>query len=872
MKQVYSSIRKVYILFFFLFLINQYTRAQCAGSDTTITICNIPDTNNQNFNLFNALPGTPITGGTWTDNDNLNVYVGTATDIINIWQINQGGVYSYTYTVDPINCTNNTATITLIIGGYPGEDNYIANACEDDLDVNLFQFISNNPSPHFFGTWVDQSNTGALNGSFYNATVQGAGTYLFTYNVPAVGSCSAKTVTVELTVHPLPNPGIDSIIEICGLTDLANYTTLDLSVILIGEQPNGNWTENSGTSEFSNNSDTTIDVQNIFNNFGYGEYDFSYTATPNHPICQPKTSITTLKIQRELDFSNSDFDVNSICENEIGIIPLEALITNLPSLTGLPSYMLDIDYEINGPVNYNSSIQTSLSNPTSFLLDSNFTPTPGVYSITITNIELVSDPNDLICNIIYDLETTFEIWPVYDDLNLNIDDICEGENLSIIINHPDINFNESLNITYDITGANTINNSSQILNFVNGEASFSIYSSLIPNIGINTFKITSITTENNCTSNPDDLLIDFEVFPLPNSNVVIDVENVCFGEPNLIQLSNLTGINQVEIIYSIETGISLNQHISLPVINEQTEFTLPANIFISAGNYSFVVNEIINLETGCSILSNSNQDFEIFPIPNPPTANVIQEFCEVDEATIADLLPNAGNITWYDNQNSIVPLGNTHILLERTYWAAQSNNQNCISDKTPVDVLIHKTPTSTLLDAEFCGADNPTIQDLSNKVIENLQYEVILLDENNNQLSYSTLLEENVVYYIYLHDSVTNCDSKEKLEVFVSLTNCEVTNYDFFVPDAFSPNKDGTNDVFRIPNISFIYPNYEFEIYNRYGKILFKGDIDHPEWDGRSLESDALVDGIAPNGVYFYILHFNKGRKKPQQGRLYLNR
>ncbi|MGK4566076.1 gliding motility-associated C-terminal domain-containing protein [Flavobacterium sp. 3HN19-14] len=60
-------------------------------------------------------------------------------------------------------------------------------------------------------------------------------------------------------------------------------------------------------------------------------------------------------------------------------------------------------------------------------------------------------------------------------------------------------------------------------------------------------------------------------------------------------------------------------------------------------------------------------------------------------------------------------------------------------------------------------------------------------------------------------------------------------------------------------------------MYNRYGNILFKGNINKPEWDGKDSESNA-VGGIAPNGVYFYVVYFNKGNKPSKQGRLYLNR
>ncbi|HEU4496649.1 MAG TPA: gliding motility-associated C-terminal domain-containing protein, partial [Flavobacterium sp.] len=60
-------------------------------------------------------------------------------------------------------------------------------------------------------------------------------------------------------------------------------------------------------------------------------------------------------------------------------------------------------------------------------------------------------------------------------------------------------------------------------------------------------------------------------------------------------------------------------------------------------------------------------------------------------------------------------------------------------------------------------------------------------------------------------------------------------------------------------------------IYNRYGNLMYKGNRNTPDWDGRGNKA-AVSDGMAPNGVYFYIVNFNKGNKPPKQGRLYLNR
>jgi gliding motility-associated-like protein len=63
------------------------------------------------------------------------------------------------------------------------------------------------------------------------------------------------------------------------------------------------------------------------------------------------------------------------------------------------------------------------------------------------------------------------------------------------------------------------------------------------------------------------------------------------------------------------------------------------------------------------------------------------------------------------------------------------------------------------------------------------------------------------------------------------------------------------------------------EIFNRYGNVLYKGNINTSNWDGTSTEPGIKLDNnLAPVGVYFYILNYNDGVKEPKQGRLYLSR
>ncbi|MBU3011659.1 gliding motility-associated C-terminal domain-containing protein [Polaribacter vadi] len=97
-----------------------------------------------------------------------------------------------------------------------------------------------------------------------------------------------------------------------------------------------------------------------------------------------------------------------------------------------------------------------------------------------------------------------------------------------------------------------------------------------------------------------------------------------------------------------------------------------------------------------------------------------------------------------------------------------------------------------------------------------------------------------------------------------------------FIPNTFTPNGDGTNDVFEIPAL-LNYPNFKIEIFNRWGNKVHdysnNGNVNPLWWDGYSdgrltLNSDKPL----PIATYYYIIYFNDDVKEPIQGWVYLNR
>jgi gliding motility-associated-like protein len=67
------------------------------------------------------------------------------------------------------------------------------------------------------------------------------------------------------------------------------------------------------------------------------------------------------------------------------------------------------------------------------------------------------------------------------------------------------------------------------------------------------------------------------------------------------------------------------------------------------------------------------------------------------------------------------------------------------------------------------------------------------------------------------------------------------------IPNVFTPNGDGKNDVFDIEASGMVV--FQLEIYNRWGALLFESESPSVKWDGRTMSGADAADG-----TYFYIL------------------
>lgn len=71
-----------------------------------------------------------------------------------------------------------------------------------------------------------------------------------------------------------------------------------------------------------------------------------------------------------------------------------------------------------------------------------------------------------------------------------------------------------------------------------------------------------------------------------------------------------------------------------------------------------------------------------------------------------------------------------------------------------------------------------------------------------------------------------------------------------YLPNSFTPNNDGVNDVFRAVGDNVV--NFEMEIWNRWGELVFKSTDINTFWNGSHENGDYYVDAE----VYTYVIRY----------------
>ncbi|MDP3311821.1 gliding motility-associated C-terminal domain-containing protein [Lutibacter sp.] len=350
-----------------------------------------------------------------------------------------------------------------------------------------------------------------------------------------------------------------------------------------------------------------------------------------------------------------------------------------------------------------------------------------------------------------------------------------------------------------------------------------------------------------------------------NSRLVVTATIITISPPTTIQTS------QVFCKVDKPTVANLQVNENLIVWYDTSTSLTPLNsteLLTDGQDYWAAQSNVL----GCTSFSRLKITALINDVEKVTINAVNQNYCSSDSPTIANLVATGNGVIWYATETSTTTLNTSELLVNgEDYWAVQTDAttgcKSSIRSKVNVSVTVINTPNLIASGNEFCKISKPTISDLNAKVTSVNGGTIIWYNSypTGSILSLSELLVEGKTYYAIEKNSA-GCTSTNPLEVTVTLEACD--GYDIEIYDGFSPSGNGINDTFTILNLRTLYPDFRVEFYNRWGKMVYKSDASNPDWNGKFNGNGEL----APAGIYYFIIYFNKENRKPIQHRLYLSR
>ncbi|MFT4610869.1 MAG: gliding motility-associated-like protein [Glaciecola sp.] len=837
-----------------------------AGSDANLDLCE----NDSPIDLFTVLGGSPDTGGTWSPA--LASGMGVFDPIIDT-----AGIYTYTIAGTPP-CDDSSATVTITTNTPPDAGiNGLVDLCINNDPIDLFTILGG--SPEVGGTWSPALASGT---GLFDPAADVAGIY--TYTLTGTPPCDDQFATVTVDFIPTANAGTDGVLDLCTDND-----PIDLFTVLGGTpDAGGTWSPAlaSGTGVFNPALDTA------------GIYTYTIAGTPP---CDDSLATVTVTTNTPPDAGTNG--LVDLCTNN-DPIDLFTILGGSPEIGGIWSPALSSGTGLFDPAVDVAGIYTYTLTGTPPCDDQfatvtvDFIPTANAGTDGVLDLCTDNDPIDLF-TVLGGSPDAGGTWspalvsgtgifdPIIDTAGIYTYTIsgtppCDDSSATVTVTTntpPDAGTNGSVDLCTnndDPIDLFTILGGSPEVGGIWSPALSSgtgLFDPALDVAGIYTYTLTG-------TPPCDDQFatVTVSIIPLPNagedSNAVIcsadgtqDLFNYLDGSPDSggtwsPTLSSGTGIFDPILdiagtyTYTVTGPIACNESdtstltVTIEINPDATELEISSEDICLGHSNDISISNANLLADGSFILtynlSGTNQS------DNTTIVNILNGISVFNIP--ANLLTNPG-------------------LTTVTITSITTIDSTCSADVSAIltsSFTIFDTVTPEIIENGnvFCTQDEATIENLSNNITS--AEDITWFDAPTDGNSYSILdiLVDGQTYYA---SALTDdgCESFVRLEITVLFEDCPE---DIVIPDGFSPNDDSINDEFIIENLRDLYPNFTLEVYNRFGNILYKGDINRPDWDGTSEKGITLGNSLLPVGVYFFVLEFNDGTKNPIQGRVYLSR
>jgi gliding motility-associated-like protein len=350
-------------------------------------------------------------------------------------------------------------------------------------------------------------------------------------------------------------------------------------------------------------------------------------------------------------------------------------------------------------------------------------------------------------------------------------------------------------------------------------------SALFSNLNPSTYSIRVKDKTSGCESNATSVTINAAP-SAPQAPVFNLTQPSCSVSTGSVTITNPTGNN---IEYSLNGG------------TYQTAATFSS---LTPGNYSVIVR---NSATNCVSPAATFAINAAPSAPQSPTFNITQPTCTTPSGSVIITNPTGNNLEYSLNGGTYQTSSTFNNLTPGNYAVTVRNNSTtCISTAANFTInsapALPSTPQLNITVKPTCSNQQGTI-DITSPTGSSFSYGI----DGNYQSSPSFPgLTTGRAYTFTVRNNTTGCISLS------SSLNIDpaICNDDLFVPNAFSPNSDGKNDILFVRGSGIV--NMQFLVYNQWGEKVFESNAPSTGWNG-------LFGGKPqPVGVYVYVLRVTK--------------
>jgi gliding motility-associated-like protein len=231
-------------------------------------------------------------------------------------------------------------------------------------------------------------------------------------------------------------------------------------------------------------------------------------------------------------------------------------------------------------------------------------------------------------------------------------------------------------------------------------------------------------------------------------------------------------------------------------------------------------------------LNLDSKNITILPLPETKITNLKADYCVQNAAFKMQAIPLGGRFS-INGQNSDGTF-NPGVLGVGEHTVIYAERTGCVSFVKKVNVR-PPLPTLSSEGLKVCSfSGTPTILDAG----EGASYRW-----SNNQTTRSIAIERSGNYEVEVTDSL-GCKTLSKLTV---IEKCDPK---FVIPNAFSPNGDGLNDVLEI--FAQDITDFSLTVYNRWGEVIFIAPNRKVFWDGTQNGK------VVPDGNYVCVIKYQE--------------